>query len=106
MGKFLVYVFSLVFHKKFTHALKPPIAPQDISDKYATMLLSPLRPADDNQLRTVIRKNLDTLWAIPSENFVGVLILQAVGNSVSTFERYETILKEEMFEKYVSNSRI
>jgi hypothetical protein len=55
LGKFLVYVFSLVFHNKFLHALKPPMDPSAITDKYATMLLSPLRPADDNQLRTVIR---------------------------------------------------
>ena len=98
-GKFLVYLFSVPFRSRSSHAVKPPVLPSEITDEQSCMMLNPLRPADDNQLRNVVRKSVDSLTAIPSDNFISVLILQAVGNSYATFSKYESILREEIFDR-------
>jgi hypothetical protein len=61
--------------------------------------INPLRPATDQQLRDVIRKNVRNLKAVNSPHYVSVLILQAVGDDLALFKHYEEILREEVFDK-------
>ena len=73
-------------------------SPEDpVRDDQSMIVLNPLRPASDDQLVTVLRKCVDSLWGVPSSNMVTVLILQAVGNDKDVFCRYEDIIRKEIF---------
>lgn len=98
IGKLLLYIGSMFFYHVLPQHLKDPIPPGSITQFNGMLLLNPLRPANDEQLRAVVRKNVDMLAGTSgSRSVVSVLILQAVGNSTDTFRRYEKILREEIF---------
>lgn len=96
--KLLLYLFSLAFYHALPQHLKAPVSPDAIDATNGMLLLNPLRPASDDQLRAVIRKNIDMLAGTSgTKHVVSILILQAVGNSLKTFRRYERILRQEIF---------
>jgi hypothetical protein len=54
-------------------------------------------PANEDQLRRVVRKNIVVLDAIKSNNVTCALILQAPGGNPALFDRYYNIIAEELF---------
>jgi hypothetical protein len=96
--KFFVYAASVFFAPRLSYTPRDPVAPADLTPETSLLILNPLRPADDDQLRAVLRKNVDMLWGVNSPCVLSIIILQAVGNSLETFRRYEVIVREEVFD--------
>ena len=96
--KFFMYLVLFVFPKQRTGDLKPPLCACSIPLSSSCMILNPIRPANDDQLRQAVRKQIDLLWAASSQHIISILILQAEGNLTSTFRRYEGIIRELMYD--------
>ncbi len=98
VGKFLLYLASVLFYHKLPQHLRDPISPDRIDETNGLLIMNPLRPASDDQLVAVLRKNLDMLGGTAgTKHVVSILILQAENNKTATFRRYEAILRREVF---------
>lgn len=96
--KFILYLCLFIFPKLRTGDMKPPLCPCSVPLSSSIMMLNPLRPANDEQLRQAVKKQVDLLWAASSQHIISILVLQAEGNSTKTFRRYESIIRTMLYD--------